>query len=271
MTSTTSLGYDGKRVVVAGGGGDGMGAAAASLLVELGAEVIVLDLREPTVEGVTFHRTDLGDATEIEHAVERVGAPVGALFNCQGVSGTAPGMSSRTVMAVNLLGLRHLTELVLPLIPDGGAVVSISSAGGLGWERRAAEILSLLAARGMDEGLAWCDAHDEALLPQPFPNAYAFSKQTLILWTLQLATTSITNGVRVNVTSPGSTSTVMARDFPDEGVDMMNHPSGRSSTPVEQAWPLVYLNSPLASYVNGVNVPVDGGNFAARTVKRLCK
>src|SRR5207248_2155910 len=76
-------------------------------------------------------------------------------------------------------------------------------------------------------------------------------------------------GVRVNCTSPGSTATAMAREFPAEGVEFTNRPSGRSSVPSEQAWPLVFLASPAASYVNGVNLVVDGGHSAARTLGLL--
>src|SRR6202042_1528368 len=122
------LSYKGKRVVVAGGGGTGMGAEAAGLLGELGADVVVLDLREPQVDGVGFHHTDLGDPEAIDTAVALVGGPVHALLNCQGISGAALETAPSDVMRVNFLGVRHLTEAILPTMPAGGAVVSISSA-----------------------------------------------------------------------------------------------------------------------------------------------
>jgi NAD(P)-dependent dehydrogenase (short-subunit alcohol dehydrogenase family) len=83
-----------------------MGAAAAGVLLELGAHVTVLDLREPTVDGVDFHQTDLGDARAIDAAVGRLGSTVHALFNCQGISGAAPGTLGSDVMRVNFLGVR---------------------------------------------------------------------------------------------------------------------------------------------------------------------
>ncbi len=75
VNGKAGLSYEGKRVVVAGGGGTGMGAAAVRLLGELGADVVVLDLREPQLEAVEFHRTDLGDPEAIDAAVGARGRP----------------------------------------------------------------------------------------------------------------------------------------------------------------------------------------------------
>ena len=61
----------------------------------------------------------------------------------------------------------------------------------------------------------------------------------------------------------------MSADFPEDGVEYISRPIGRESTPDEQAWPIVFLNSPAASYVNGTNLVVDGGNAAARTLGLL--
>ena len=266
---STELGYEGKRVIVAGGGGSGMGAAVARSVSARGAEVTVLDLREPAGGGLAFAKTDLGDPFAIDRAVAVIGAPVHALFNCQGISGSAPGTTSADVMRVNFLGVRHLTEAVLPLMPPGGAVASIASAGGLGWARRLDQIRELLAAESFEAGVRWVEAHRADLLADAFPNAYAFSKQALIVWTMQRAVSAIAGGVRINCTSPGSTRTLMAVDFPSEGVEFMNQPSGRESSPEEQAWPLVFLNGDAASYVNGVNLSVDGGHAAARALGLL--
>jgi NAD(P)-dependent dehydrogenase (short-subunit alcohol dehydrogenase family) len=266
---TGAFDFSGRRAVVAGGGGTGMGAAATELLRELGAQVTVLDLRAPSSEAVAFHETDLGDPDAIRAAVERIDAPVDALFNCQGISGAAPGTRGVDVMRVNFLGVRELTEALLPRMPAGGAVASISSAGGLGWSRRLETISDLLETADFDEGLRWCEEHDGDVLAPAFPKAYAFSKQALIVWTMRRAVTAIGAGVRINCSSPGSTRTAMAADFPEEGVEYMSQPSGRESTPEEQAWPVIFLGSAAASYVNGVNLVVDGGNAAARTLGLL--
>src|SRR4051794_7130914 len=115
--------YKGRRVVVAGGGGSGMGAAVARMVQRAGADVTVLDLRAPDDPGeLAFERVDLGDPAAIDSAVEALGGPVDALFNCQGIAGSRPGTTAADVMRVNFLGVRHLSERVLPLIGAGGAV-----------------------------------------------------------------------------------------------------------------------------------------------------
>jgi NAD(P)-dependent dehydrogenase (short-subunit alcohol dehydrogenase family) len=266
---TAALDFTGRRAVVAGGGGSGMGAAAAQLLKELGAEVTVLDLREPAADGVDFHETDLGDPDAIRAAVDRIEGPVHVLCNCQGISGAAPGTRGVDVMRVNFLGVRELTEALLPRMPAGAAVASISSAGGLGWQRRLEALGELLDTADFAEGLRWCEGQSDGLLAAAFPKSYAVSKQALIVWTMRRAVTAIGQGIRINCTSPGSTRTAMATDFPGEGVEYMNRPSGRESSPDEQAWPVVFLCSDAASYVNGENLVVDGGNNAARALSLL--
>src|SRR5437868_1916443 len=104
---------------------------------------------------------------------------------------------------------------------------------------------------------------------QAFPRRYSFSTQPLLALTMRREVTAIESGVRMNCSSPGSTRTAMSPDFPADGVDYISRPIGRESTPEEQARPVVFLNSGEASYVNGTNLVVDGGNAAARTMGLL--
>ena len=84
-----SFRFDGKRAVVVGGA-TGMGAAAAVLIRDLGAEVVVLDYAPIALDGVTSIPLDLRDRESIEAAVDAVGGPIHALLSCAGVAdGTA--------------------------------------------------------------------------------------------------------------------------------------------------------------------------------------
>lgn len=109
--------YEGMRVVVSGGGGGGMGAATVRELNELGAEIHVLDLREPPVEVASYQATDLRDPSAVADAVDNIGGRIDALFNCAGLpGGRFPDLD---VMLVNFVGMRHLAELIVPHMEPG--------------------------------------------------------------------------------------------------------------------------------------------------------
>ena len=248
------LGYQGKRVIVTGCF-SGMGQAAAQLLLDLGAEVHGFDYKEATLPLASFTNVDLRDPGSIEAGVSKLGGRVDALFNCAGLPNTFPAMD---VMKVNFLGTRHLTEQLLPLMGEGSAIVSISSNGGLGWSRNIPKNMEIIATQGFQAGYDWCERNSDTV-----GGGYAFSKENVIVWTQFMGVQLIKKGIRINCTLPGPTQTPMMGEFHQASgkgmVDAMVGPLGRYSTPAEQAGPLVLLNSDLASVVNGVVLPVDGG------------
>ena len=79
MTSFDAFRYDGKRAVVVGGA-TGMGAAAAELLQDAGAEVVVMDFAEVTLPGATAIHVNLADATRSTQPSTECGGPVHALL-----------------------------------------------------------------------------------------------------------------------------------------------------------------------------------------------
>lgn len=252
------LGYSGKRVVVSGCY-SGMGRATAELLAALGAQVHGMDFKECDLPLASFSTVDLRDPDSIEAGVAGIGGTIDALFNCAGLPTSFPPMD---IMKVNFIGLRHLTQQVLPLMRDGGAVVSIASTGGLGWSRRIPTNMEIVTTRAWDEAVAWCEANEDTVA-----EGYAFSKENVIVWTQFIAAQTIAKGVRVNCTLPGPTETPMMKTFHEtsgkDTVDAATGPMGRYSTPAEQARALVLLNSQLASVINGVVLPADGGFMGA--------
>jgi len=254
------LGYKNKRVIVSGCF-SGMGEATARLLVELGAEVHGLDFKEAALDLASFTQVDLRDPATIDAAVVGIGGKVDALFNCAGLPQTAPPMD---VMKVNYIGTRHLTEQVLPLMSEGGAVVSISSTGGMGWSRRLAQVTELVEIEGFDNILKWCEDNAETVA-----EGYSLSKEAIIVWTMRASSKLIKQGVRINCTLPAPTQTPMMSEFESatsaEVLETFTQPIGRRATPAEQAGPLVCLNSDATGFVNGVVLPVDGGFMGAVT------
>jgi NAD(P)-dependent dehydrogenase (short-subunit alcohol dehydrogenase family) len=247
-------------VVVAGGGGAGMGAAAVTELANLGAEIHVIDLREPPCDVASYHATDLLDPAATEAAIDEVGGEIHALFNCAGRPGGK--FSDLEVMTVNFVAARHLADLVAPHMPTGSAIASISSTAGVGWMANIAKWLPLVHTEGFEAGRAWCEAH-----PTEITGGYAPSKEALIIWTLWASMALAKKGIRVNAISPGPTDTPMMPDFIAQvGKEFMDNfpiPLERRARPEEQAYPLIFLNSRAASYITGENVITDGGTMGA--------
>jgi NAD(P)-dependent dehydrogenase (short-subunit alcohol dehydrogenase family) len=252
------LGYAGKHVIVTGCF-SGMGEATAKLLLDLGAVVHGLDYKDAALPLASFNKVDLRDPGSIEAGVAAIakasGGKVDALFNCAGLPQSFPPLD---VMKVNFIGTRHLTEQVLPLMGPGGAIASIASTGGLGWSRRIPTSMEIIATQGFQTAVEWCEAHMDTVA-----EGYAFSKENIIVWTQFMGARLIKKGIRINCTLPSPTQTPMMATFHaasgKDVVDAAAEPMGRYSTAAEQAGGLVLINSNLASIVNGVVFPVDGG------------
>jgi NAD(P)-dependent dehydrogenase (short-subunit alcohol dehydrogenase family) len=253
------LGYGGKQVVVSGAA-SGMGAAATSTLLGLGAEVHALDVKPIEAKVAQSLVVDLREPASIDAATARLPQRVDALFNCAGLPG-AP-FSNLDTMLVNFAGLRHLTEAVIPRIPRGGAIASITSVAGMGWRKNLDNVKALCGTRDFPEARAWCTAHPNEA------NGYLFSKQCIIWYTMHRAVELVPHGIRMNCLSPSPTDTPMLSAFHAQVSQefIEKHflaPVGRNATPEEMAEPLVLLNSNAARFVSGVNLFVDYGYLAA--------
>src|SRR5436305_6109805 len=115
MSPFDAFRYDGKRALIVGGA-TGMGAATAELVKDAGAEVVVMDRAEVTLDGVKAINLDLSDKASIDVAVDECGGPVHALFSCAGVADGTPGIER-----INFIGHRYLVERMLTgdLLPRG--------------------------------------------------------------------------------------------------------------------------------------------------------
>lgn len=262
MHHEIDFGYEGKRVVVSGCH-SGIGYAAARMLVESGAEVHGLDWKPCDLALAGFTNVDLRGSVSIDRAVAALDAPIDAVFNCAGIP---PGAPPLDVMKVNYVGTRHLSDGLLPLIADGGAIVNVASTGGMGWPQRLAELRTLIAAEGFEAAANWCAAR-----PVLVAEGYRFSKEAVIVWTMLQSAALIRRGIRMNCTLPGAVQTPMLVEIekvtPTAVIDQVAQPSGRRSTAAEQADVLLFLGSPAAGYINGAVLPVDGGFMATIAVR----
>jgi NAD(P)-dependent dehydrogenase (short-subunit alcohol dehydrogenase family) len=255
MTLFDAFRYDGKRVLVVGGA-TGMGAATAELAQDAGAEVVVMDRAEITQQGVKAIPVNLADAASIERAVDECGGPVHALFACAGVADGTPGIEK-----INFIGHRHLLNRLLTggRIPRGSAIGFISSAAGLGWETNLPELKEYLDVSDFDAASKWAQEHGRA--------DYMWSKQTICAYVAREAMAFLKQGIRINAICPGPTDTPLAQANKDLwlgfGSDYRAEVGIEAATPLEQAYPLVFLCSDAAAGIAGITLITDAGYMSS--------
>ena len=236
------------------GAGSGIGQAIAIGLAEAGADVALFDLPssaglEDTARAVAApgRRSlkltgDVADADALTRAVERVEADWGALslaVNSAGIANAKPaeemGLDQwRKMMDVNLTGvfLSCQAEGRAMLKRGRGAIVNIASMSGS------------IVNRGLSQ------AH------------YNTSKAGVIHLSKSLAMEWVARGVRVNAISPGYTLSPMNKR-PEVAEQLKvfaaETPMARIATVEEMVGPAIFLLSPAASFVTGVDLLVDGG------------
>ncbi len=260
--------YDGQTVVITGAA-TGMGHETVQLLLAAGAEVHALDIAPVDTAVAAAHRVDLGDPDSVASVIGALPDRIDALFNCAGIPG-GTRWSAAEVMKVNFVGLRQLTEGLLPRISANGSVTHIASIAGGGWPAHLAELLELVATTDPARATAWIDAHAELI-----GDGYMFSKEAVQVYTMSRSVTTVKQGVRMNSICPGVTDTKIMPDFRqamgDAAINMTADVGiGRLAEAAEMAPALVFLGShAAASYVNGVNLVIDGGFSAAMATNQV--
>jgi len=251
MANFDAFRFNGKRVLVVGGA-TGMGAAAAELALDAGADVVVMDYAEVTLSGATAIHVNLAERESIDAAIEECGGPVHAIMACAGVADGTPNIER-----INFVGHRHLIERMIELghLGAGGSVAFISSAAGLGWEANMEVIKGALETTDYDSGVAWFQENGKA--------DYYHSKQVVCAYVASQAFPMLQKGIRINAVCPGPTETPLALANEDTwlafGADYREALGIKASTPQEQAGPLLFLCSDAAVAVNGITMITDAG------------
>ncbi|GJE11729.1 MULTISPECIES: SDR family NAD(P)-dependent oxidoreductase [Methylobacterium] len=239
------------KVVVVTGGTSGIGLATAKAFSREGASVFITGRRQEALDAavraiggqVTAIRGDIGQLADIDrlyNAVQQKHSQIDVVFaNAGGGSFVPLGAITEEHFAAtfdtNVKGVLFTVQKALPLLKDGGAIVlNASTAGGSGTPALSVYAASKAAVR-------------------------SFARN----WILDLKDRHI----RVNAVSPGVTETAGLDALfggGDQATGTKDHlagliPAGRVGQPDEIAQAVLFLASEAASFVNGVELFVDGG------------
>jgi len=247
------------KVAVITGGASGIGGATARLFVAEGAKVIVADRQEPldralaalvasSPDSIRFVKTDVTVERDVQAAVAAAVDGWGRLdaaVACAGVPGQGSDVDLTEaewdrIMAVNAKGVFFLTKYAVPEMVEagGGSITNISSAYGV------------VGAPGFA--------------------AYCASKGAVRTFTKSTAIEHAAQGIRANSIHPGVIETPMLQGIFDGTDDpeatraafSAQQPNGYNGVPEDVGWGCVYLASDEARFVNGVELPIDGGLLA---------
>jgi NAD(P)-dependent dehydrogenase (short-subunit alcohol dehydrogenase family) len=233
-----------------------MGAATINRLMTAGHEVFNLDIAAPTVDATEYIECDLSNKNSIDAALESLPKNIDAVANVAGIPGPLPG---ERVISVNFLGLRHLTEALVPRIADGGSIVIVASVAGHNWQRRFDVVTDFLNTTDFDSGVSWLAENEEKWNKDP----YTFSKQCAVAYTYRVSGKAISRGVRANCVNPGAIQTQLTANFRaqigEETYDWSVDQMGRHGTPDEVAEVIEYLATGPCRWLNGEELSIDGG------------
>ena len=247
--------YDGKRVLVVGAA-SGMGNATAQVVRDAGAEVVGMDFAPIDIPGVKGINVNLADKASIDKALDECGGPLNAVFSCAGVADGTPGIEK-----INFIGHRYIIDQLLArnALPKGSSIGFISSAAGLGWERNLELLKEYIATTDYDAASKWAIDHNMA--------DYMHSKQAMCAYVAHEAMALLKRGIRINAICPGPTDTPLAQANKEMwlgfGADYREQVGVEASTPLEQAYPLVFLCSDAAGAITGTTTISDAGYFAS--------
>jgi NAD(P)-dependent dehydrogenase (short-subunit alcohol dehydrogenase family) len=229
------------QVALVTGGTKGIGAAIADRLAEAGATVVVCGRHEPDAAAHEFRAADVREPEQVDALVQGIAGDHGRLdvvVNNAGGGPSAPADAasprfSEAIIRLNLLApiqVAQAANRVMQAQGEGGSIVNITSVSGL--------------------------------RPSPNSSAYGAAKAGLLNLTQTLAVEWAPK-VRVNACTAGLVATEESLDWygGQEGLDRVaaTVPLGRFGTPADVADAVLFLASPLASYITGANVVLHGG------------
>lgn len=239
---------DGKVAVITGGT-SGMALAGAKLFVEEGAHVFLSGRRQETLDdaveligrNVTGVQGDAADLADLDRLFDTVKREKGAIDVLWASAGTGEQRSLGEIteehfdatFGLNARGTLFTVQKALPLFNDGGSIFMTGS--------------------------------NASVKGYPGWSVYAASKAVLQAYARVWLSELKDRRIRVNVLMPGQVATPKQEELFDEETKRQFEsliPRGEMGRPEEIATVALFLASDDSSYVNGMELAVDGGTAA---------
>jgi 3-oxoacyl-[acyl-carrier protein] reductase len=241
------------KIAIVTGAASGFGAGIARLYIAEGAKVVLADINGDAAERLAAElgsnaraaRCDVTQGDQVQAAVDLCvdvfGVPDIVVNNAGTTHRNQPLMDvdEKTfdrVFDVNVKSIFHMVKAVVPLMRQrgSGSIINVGSVAGI--------------------------------RPRPGLTWYNGSKGAVNLLSKSLAVELGPDGIRVNNICPVMGETALLEDFmgvPDTPENRARFiatiPLGRLSTPADVAAVALFLASDAAAFLNGVELPVDGG------------
>jgi len=241
------------KVALITGSSRGIGEEVAKLYAKYGAHVIVSSRKQEGVEAVaekirenggkaTAMACHIGDQGAVENLIIDINDKIGnidILVNNAAANPyfghilDTPISAMKKTIEVNIEGYFLMSQLVGQMMREqgGGCIINTASINGV--------------------------------TPGPMQGIYSITKAAIISMTKAFAKECAPQNIRVNAVLPGLTDTKFASALTKNDAMLKQImpmiPMNRMAQPEEMAGTFLFLASPAASYITGVNIPVDGG------------
>ncbi len=240
------------KVAIITGAGRGIGLAIAKKLAKEGAKIALLDVNENLLEEAKKELEKqnaeimalVGDVTQFEQIqsvikeIKKNWGHIDILVNNAGVTRDGPliRMDEEAwdfVLNINLKGVFNCTKAVARLM----------------MKQRSGKIINVASVVGV--------------MGNAMQSNYASSKAGVIGFTKSIAKELASRNINVNAIAPGFIQTAMTDKLSEEiKEEYIKHiPLGRLGTPDEIADIVLFLSSPMANYITGQVIVIDGGMY----------
>jgi 3-oxoacyl-[acyl-carrier protein] reductase len=238
------------QVAVITGAANGIGLAAAEIFAREGAKVALADYDEDTGKmraielqekgyEVAFFQVNVADRKSVDEMINGVKeyfGKINILVNNAGITRDAmlhklSHEDFQKVLDVNLTGVFHCTQAVLPVLMEQGK----------------GKIINTSSVSGVYGNIGQTN--------------YAATKAGVVGMTKTWAKELGRKGINVNAVAPGFIATGMTAKVPEKVIEQMKMmvPLGRLGNPDDIANAYLFLASSEADYINGTVIHVDGG------------